>query len=239
MLTLHGAALHNLRGICAKIPLGRLVCVTGVSGSGKSTLVRDILFDNLQQRVGRRRKSRAAWRGCKRIEGWDDFARVMEVDQAPIGKTPRSCPATYVGLWDNVRRLFAEAPEARIRGYKASRFSFNVSGGRCPDCDGQGVQRIEMSFLPDVRIPCDTCGGKRYNRETLDVCYKDKSIGDVLGMSIDEAVEFFSAHTKIHRTLRLLQGLQVLLSPPGCGRAQIPPWIMIQTPPLPGWWHSL
>ena len=205
MMSIHGASLHNLRSVNASIPLGRLVCVTGVSGSGKSTLIRDILFDNLHQRVGRRRKSRAAWRGCERIEGWEGFARVMEVDQAPIGKTPRSCPATYVGLWDNVRRLFAEAPEARIRGYKASRFSFNVSGGRCPDCEGQGVQRIEMSFLPDVRIPCDTCGGKRYNRETLDVCYKDKSIGDVLAMSIDEAVEFFSAHAKIHRTLRLLQ----------------------------------
>ncbi|MGZ8228686.1 MAG: excinuclease ABC subunit UvrA [Burkholderiales bacterium] len=200
------ASLHNLKNVDVRIPLERLIAVSGVSGSGKSTLARDVLHDNLAQRVGdKRKRSQAPLVGCRAIEGWEGIDRVLEVDQTPIGKTPRSCPATYVGFWDAVRRLFAEVPEARMHGYTASRFSFNTSGGRCEACEGQGIKRIEMSFLPDVRVPCEACNGARFNQETLTVRYKGKSIGDVLAMNVDEAVEFFSAHRSIHRCLRLLQ----------------------------------
>ncbi|HYH43166.1 MAG TPA: excinuclease ABC subunit A, partial [Burkholderiales bacterium] len=205
-LKIVGAGLHNLKNVNASVPLGRLTVVTGVSGSGKSTLARDVLHDNLVRLVdqGRTRKP-ASLTGCRAIEGYESVGRVLEVDQTPIGKTPRSCPATYVGFWDNVRRLFAEVPDARMRGYSASRFSFNTSGGRCDACEGQGVKRIEMSFLPDVRVPCEVCNGARFNAETLAIRFKDKSIGEVLAMSIDEAVEFFAAHRSIHHCLRLMQ----------------------------------
>jgi excinuclease ABC subunit A len=204
-LFLRDAALHNLQRVNARVPLGRLTVVTGVSGSGKSTLARDVLHANLQRLVNNKTKSEIKTTGCKEIAGWDAVGRVLEVDQTPIGKTPRSCPATYVGFWDTIRRLYAEAPEARIRGYTASRFSFNTKGGRCEACEGQGVQKIEMSFLPDVKVPCDVCGGKRFDAETLSVKFKDKSIGDILALSIDEAVDFFAAHPQIHHALRLLQ----------------------------------
>ena len=204
-LAIRGACLHNLQRVNARVPLGRLTVVTGVSGSGKSTLARDVLHANLQRLVGDRKKSSIKTTGCVDISGWQQVGRVLEVDQTPIGKTPRSCPATYVGFWDNIRRLYAEAPDARMRGYTASRFSFNTKGGRCEACEGQGVQKIEMSFLPDVKVPCDVCGGQRFNTETLAVKFKDRSIGEVLMLSIDEAVDFFAAHPQIHHALRLLQ----------------------------------
>ena len=203
-LTVRGARLHNLRAVDAAFPLERVTVVTGVSGSGKSTLARDVLLANLQTVVGQR-NPKEAWIGCAAIEGWRELDRVLEVDQAPIGKTPRSCPATYVGFWDAIRRLYAETLEARTRGYGASRFSFNTKGGRCDACDGQGVRTIEMSFLPDVKVLCDVCGGARFNEETLAIKWRDKSIGDVLRMEIDEAVEFFAVHRSISHCLRLLR----------------------------------
>ncbi len=204
------ASLHNLKDLRVNIPLGRLVCVTGVSGSGKSTLVREVLHENLRRLVGekhsrRARRSTIQPQGCGEIKGWNAIRRVLEVDQTPIGKTPRSCPATYVGFWDYIRRLFAETPEARMRGYGPGRFSFNVKGGRCDGCNGQGVKKIEMSFLPDVKVACEACGGARFNLETLAVRFKDKSIGDILGMSVVEAAEFFAAHAPVHHALQLLQ----------------------------------
>jgi excinuclease ABC subunit A len=204
-LTIDAASMHNLRKQTCRVPLGRLVVVTGVSGSGKSTLARDVLHDNLRAALARRRGAKLTWQGCRGIRGWELVGRVLEVDQTPIGKTPRSCPATYVGFWDAIRRVFAETTEARMRGYTASRFSFNTAGGRCEGCEGQGLRRIEMSFLPDVRVICDTCNGKRFNHDTLTVEYKGKSIGEVLMMSVDDAVDFFAAHPRIHHALRLLQ----------------------------------
>ncbi|MCW5626655.1 MAG: excinuclease ABC subunit UvrA, partial [Burkholderiales bacterium] len=200
------ATLHNLQHVNGRVPLGRLTVITGVSGSGKSTFARDVLHDNLARIVAEERKHKtAALTGCREILGVDGIGRVLEVDQTPIGKTPRSCPATYVGFWDAIRKLFAGTTESRMRGYEAGRFSFNAGAGRCETCEGQGMQKIEMSFLPDVKVTCDTCGGKRFNTETLSVQFKGKSIGDVLAMSVDEAVEFFSAHASIHHALRLLQ----------------------------------
>jgi excinuclease ABC subunit A len=207
-LHLRGARLHNLRHADAQIPLGRLTVVSGVSGSGKSTLARDVLLANLQRAVDadpRRKKYAGPWSGCDRIDGHERVDRVLEVDQTPIGKTPRSCPATYVGFWDAVRRLFADTAEARMRGYGASRFSFNTAGGRCEACEGQGLRTIEMNFLPDVKVLCDVCRGGRFNRETLGIRLRGKSAGQVLAMEIDEAVGFFAAHPSILRPLQLLQ----------------------------------
>ena len=197
-LRVHGAHLHNLKGLDVDIPLGRLVVVTGVSGSGKSTLARDVLLANL-------RREGPAVHGCAAIDGREHIDRVLEVDQTPIGKTPRSCAATYVGIWDEIRKRFADTTEARMRGFTASRFSFNTAGGRCPECEGQGVRTIEMSFLPDVKVLCERCGGRRFEPATLDVLWRGRSVGDVLSMEVDEAVEFFSATPRIAHPLRLLQ----------------------------------
>jgi len=201
-----GARLHNLDDADVRVPLGRLTVVTGVSGSGKSTLARNVLHDNLVQLLGNaRRRGNGALHGCRDIRGWQQVGRVLEVDQTPIGKTPRSCPATYVGFWDAIRKMFADTTEARMRGYGPGRFSFNTAGGRCDSCEGQGLKTIEMSFLPDVKVLCEACGGARFSPETLTVRFKGKSIGDVLAMSVDDAEPFFSAHRSIHHALKLLQ----------------------------------
>ena len=202
-LSIKGANLHNLKGVNVNIPLRRLVAVTGVSGSGKSTLARDVLLANVQAAVTR--KSAQTWHGCASLEGWEQIDRVLEVDQTPIGKTPRSCPATYIGFWDTVRKLFADTLEAKARGYGAGRFSFNTGEGRCPGCEGQGMRTIEMSFLPDVKVLCEVCKGARFNPETLTVSWRGKSIGDVLAMEVDEAVEFFASMPAISHPLQLLK----------------------------------
>jgi excinuclease ABC subunit A len=213
LLTLERVALHNVKGTDVRIPLARLVVITGVSGSGKSTVARDVLYANLKRLLGeqatrgkpRRRAARAPLLGCAAVRGLEHLERVLEVDQTPIGKTPRSCPATYIGFWDEIRRIYAGTTEARIRGYTPSRFSFNTAGGRCEACEGQGVKTIEMSFLPDVKVLCDVCGGRRFNSETLAVLWREKSIGDVLAMDVDDAVDFFGAHPRVHHALKLLQ----------------------------------
>ncbi len=202
-LTVKGASLHNLKALDLRFPLQRLVAVTGVSGSGKSTLARDVLLDSVAALVSSRGKSAVS--GCEAIDGWQAVDRVLEVDQTPIGKTPRSCPATYIGFWDAIRKLFAETLEAKARGYAPNRFSFNTGEGRCPTCEGQGVRTIEMSFLPDVKVPCESCHGQRFNPETLAVSWRGKSIGDVLRMEVDEAVEFFASMPAISHPLQLLK----------------------------------
>jgi excinuclease ABC subunit A len=203
-LMLRGATLHNLRSVDLRVPLGLLVAVTGVSGSGKSTLARDVLLANVQSALTGGRGKDTKWSGCTSLEGFEHIDRVLEVDQTPIGKTPRSCPATYIGFWDSIRKLFTETLEARARGYNAARFSFNTGEGRCPGCEGQGMKTIEMSFLPDVKVPCDTCHGARFNPETLAVSWRGKSIGDVLRMEVDEAVAFFASMPAIAHPLQLL-----------------------------------
>lgn len=200
-LTVVGARENNLKGIDVDIPLGVLVCVTGVSGSGKSTVVNQILARTLANKLNRARQvpGRAV-----RVDGVEHLDKLVQVDQSPIGRTPRSNPATYTGVFDKIRGLFAETTEAKVRGYKPGRFSFNVKGGRCEACQGDGTLKIEMNFLPDVYVPCEVCHGARYNRETLEVRYKGKNIAEVLEMPIAEAVEFFQPITAIYRYLHTL-----------------------------------
>ena len=214
-LTLLGAHLHNLKNIDVAVPLKRLVAITGVSGSGKSTLARDVLLHNVAAWVSQRatkagRDAMDAGKappllGCTGLQGFESIDRVLEVDQTPIGKTPRSCPATYIGFWDAVRKLFAGTLEAQARGYGPGRFSFNTGEGRCPACEGQGMRTVEMAFLPDVKVPCEVCHGARFNPETLAVTWRGKSIGDVLRMKVDEAVDFFASMPAISHPLQLLK----------------------------------
>jgi excinuclease ABC subunit A len=200
-LTVHNAVEHNLRNVSVTFPLGQMIAVTGVSGSGKSTLVNDILYTALAKRIYNARDVPGRHRS---ITGADEIDKIIHVDQSPIGRTPRSNPATYTGVFDHVRRLFSETPEAKVRGYQQGRFSFNVKGGRCENCTGDGTIKIEMNFLPDVYVPCEVCHGARYNRETLEVHYKGKSIAEVLDMSIEEGLEFFAALPPIARHLSTL-----------------------------------
>ena len=192
---------HNLRGVDVDIPLGLFVCVTGVSGSGKSTLIQDTLFPRLMFEL---HGTRSTWQPHDAIEGLDAVDKVIDIDQSPIGRTPRSNSATYTGTFDMIRDLFSKTQDSKIRGYQQGRFSFNVKGGRCESCKGDGVLKIEMHFLPDVYVPCEICKGRRYNRETLEVKYKGKSIADVLEMTIEEAVDFFKPIPKIHKKLDTL-----------------------------------
>ena len=200
-LTVRGAAENNLKNIDVRFPLGVMTCVTGVSGSGKSSLVNEILYKALAKKLNRARTIPGKF---KKIEGAEQLDKVIVIDQSPIGRTPRSNPATYTGVFDMIRDLFASTADARERGYKKGRFSFNVKGGRCEACAGDGIIKIEMHFLPDVYVPCEVCGGKRYNRETLEVKYKGKSIYDVLNMTVEEAMKFFENVPSIHRKISTL-----------------------------------
>ena len=201
-LEVKGAKEHNLKNINVKFPLGTLTCVTGVSGSGKSTLVNDILYNAVTKKVY---KSKVIVGDCKEVKGLDYIDKVVHITQDPIGRTPRSNPATYVGVFDDIRDLFSELKESKIRGYGKNRFSFNVKGGRCEACWGDGVKRIEMNFLPDVYVPCEVCHGTRYNSETLQIKFKDKNISDILNMRVKEALEFFENHKKIRDKLQIMQ----------------------------------
>lgn len=201
-LEVKGAKEHNLKNINVKFPLGKFICVTGVSGSGKSTLVNDILFNALTKKVY---KSKVVVGACKEIKGLDNIDKVVHITQDPIGRTPRSNPATYVGVFDDIRDVFANMKEAKIRGYGKNRFSFNVKGGRCEACWGDGVKKIEMNFLPDVYVPCEVCGGTRYNKETLDVKFKDKNISDILHMRVSDALDFFDSIPKVKNKLQVMQ----------------------------------
>ena len=200
-IRIEGAREHNLQNVTVDIPLGLFVCVTGVSGSGKSTLVQDVLLRALMQKVYR---SRVLPGKHRKLTGWEQVDKVIDIDQSPIGRTPRSNPATYTGVFDHVRKLFAQVPEARIRGFQPGRFSFNVRGGRCENCAGDGQIKIEMHFLPDVYVTCEVCKGRRYNRETLEVKYKGRSISDVLEMSVEEALAFFQNIPPIARHMQVL-----------------------------------
>ncbi|MBR3545432.1 MAG: excinuclease ABC subunit UvrA, partial [Oscillospiraceae bacterium] len=200
-LTVRGAAENNLKHIDVSFPLGKLVCVTGVSGSGKSSLVNEVLYKTLAM-VKMRTKVRPG--KCDGIDGMENVDKVIAIDQSPIGRTPRSNPATYTGLFNDIRDIFASSRDAALRGYGPSRFSFNVRGGRCEACSGDGLVKIEMHFLPDIFVPCDVCKGKRYNHETLEVRYKGKNIADVLDMTVEEALAFFENQPKLMPRLRTL-----------------------------------
>ena len=200
-LTVKGAEEHNLKHIDVRIPLGVLTCVTGVSGSGKSSLVNEILYKHLARKLNRAKTRPGRFDG---MEGLEQLDKIIMIDQSPIGRTPRSNPATYTGLFDLIRRLFAMSPEAKARGYRENRFSFNVKGGRCEACQGDGMKKIEMHFLPDLYVPCDVCHGHRYNRETLEVTWQGKNISEVLDMTVEEAIRFFENHSQILKKLETL-----------------------------------
>lgn len=202
MLTITGACGNNLKNVTLNLPVGLFTCITGVSGSGKSTLINDTLFPIAQTQLNGATTITPA--PYKSVEGLEHFDKVIDIDQSPIGRTPRSNPATYTGVFTPVRELFAGVPESRSRGYTPGRFSFNVKGGRCEACQGDGVLKVEMHFLPDVYVPCDQCKGKRYNRETLEVKYKGKNIHEVLDMTIEEAREFFDVVLALARKLQTL-----------------------------------
>ena len=199
-----GAKENNLKNIDVKIPLGVFCCVTGVSGSGKSSLINEILYKRLARDLNRAKTKPGRH---DKLLGLEHLDKVINIDQSPIGRTPRSNPATYTGVFDMIREVFAQTSEARMRGYTKGRFSFNVRGGRCEACNGDGIIRIEMHFLPDVYIPCEVCQGKRYNRETLEVRYKGKSISDILEMTVEEALDFFENHERIRRKLETLNAV--------------------------------
>ena len=201
-ITLSGCRGNNLKNVSVRIPLGQMVCVTGVSGSGKSTLINQTLYPILSQKFYRSKQAPLEY---KSIEGVEHIDKVINVDQSPIGRTPRSNPATYTNVFNDIRELFAQLPESKIRGWKAGRFSFNAKGGRCEECAGNGYKTIQMHFMPDVYVPCEVCGGQRYNRETLEVRFKGKNIADVLDMTVNQAVEFFESQPTILRKIKTIQ----------------------------------
>jgi excinuclease ABC subunit A len=200
-LEIVGAKGHNLKNLHVKFPLGKLICVTGVSGSGKSSLITQTLYPILSKHFYRSNMKPLPY---KEVKGLEHIDKVIEIDQTPIGRTPRSNPSTYIKMFDEIRKLFAQLPEAKIRGYQPGRFSFNVKGGRCEECQGGGMKMIEMNFLPDVEVVCEKCQGKRYNRETLEVRYKGKSINDVLNMTVEDALPFFENIPSIHPKVKTL-----------------------------------
>jgi excinuclease ABC subunit A len=203
-LVLKGCTGHNLKNVDLKIPLGKMICVTGVSGSGKSSLINETLYPILRTHFYRSTQRPLPY---EKIEGLDHIDKVIEIDQSPIGRTPRSNPATYTGVFTDIRKIFSELPESKIRGYKPGRFSFNVKGGRCEVCGGAGMKVIEMNFLPDVLVDCEKCMGQRYNRETLEILYKGKSISDILNMSVEEASLFFQSIPSISRRLKTMDSV--------------------------------
>ena len=200
-LKIKGAEENNLKGINVDIPIGLITCVTGVSGSGKSSLVNGVLYKNLARMLN---GSKIVGGKCKRIDGVQNLDKIIVIDQSPIGRTPRSNPATYTGVFDPIRNLFAQTSDAKVRGYSSGRFSFNVKGGRCEACAGDGMLKIEMHFMPDIYVPCEVCKGKRYNRETLEVKYKGKNIYDVLDMTVEDALGFFGSLPMIAKKLQTL-----------------------------------